>query len=97
MNFSERPPDELLALYRQAFAEGPRRGEVWRHYRGGLHLVLACSLREADHTPLVTYREMGPGLTWTRPLAEWLEEVPHEAGPVPRFSRTYPAPVEDGP
>jgi hypothetical protein len=79
--------DDLKALARELFADGPAVGSRWRHYRGSRYEVVALSLNEFDLEPLVTYRGLDTGLTWTRTLENWSATVRSSSGQdVPRFS-----------
>lgn len=70
---------------------------VYRHYKGGLYVVLAISLDEATGEPLVTYRSNQKGTYWTRTLRNFQEHVRVATGTdvggsqiereVPRFRR----------
>jgi hypothetical protein len=74
---------ELKAL----LVGAPEAGTVWVHHRGGEYAVVCCSLDEPTHTPLITYRSLKGGPTWTRTLANWRELVALADGrQVPRFS-----------
>ena len=51
---------------------GPLPSSIWRHKRGALYTVVTTALREEDLSLVVVYRS-GDGVTWTRPLSEWVE------------------------
>lgn len=64
----------------------PAPHTVWRHYKGGLYVVLAVGrLSEQRDGEVVTYRSCKLGHVWTRPLAMWLEFVDGPEGVVPRY------------
>jgi hypothetical protein len=78
--------DDVKTLARELFAAGPAAGSRWRHYRGGRYEVESLSLNEFDFEPLVTYRGLDTGLTWTRTLKDWSATVRYGGQDVPRFS-----------
>jgi hypothetical protein len=78
---SDLSDDEVVRRW-QAF-KTPQPGERYEHYKGGEYEVVCLSLCEATGQPLVTYRSLLKGYTWTRTLANWLEEVDGQ----PRFRR----------
>jgi hypothetical protein len=87
--------DDVKALARELFADGPAAGSRWRHYRGGEYEVVALSLGESSLRPFVTYRALATGLVWTRRLEEWSQEV---LGPAGKYvSRFGPLPAGDPP
>jgi len=53
----------------------PEAGTLWRHYKGGLYVVVTHAQRERDGGLEVVYRSWGDGKTFCRPLAEWQETV----------------------
>lgn len=63
-----------------------RRDSLWRHYKGGVYIVLCLAAREADHNQLdVIYKDVDTGRVWSRPLANWREEVSDGTKTIPRF------------
>lgn len=53
-------------------------GSRWRHYKGGLYVVLGYARRESDLTYLVLYLPIGAAeedVPWSRPVHEWCEAV----------------------
>ncbi len=82
---------ELKDLAQEQAAGGPQPGEVYRHYKGGLYVVIARSIKEDTLEPLVTYRSNLKGTFWTRTVANFTERVPAggsaTGGPGPRFRR----------
>jgi hypothetical protein len=80
--------DELKEIAQAQARWGPQPGEIYRHYKGGLYVVTARSLKEDTLEPLVTYRGNAHGTHWTRFLANFVEDVFDQGGGVtPRFSR----------
>ncbi len=68
----------------------PVEGQVYRHWKGGLYVVLALSVKEDTLEQMVTYRSLQRGNTWARTLKDWSSLV---APDVPRFVR-WVQPVE---
>ena len=69
-----------------------REHQIYRHYKGGLYVVIAVSLKEDTLEPMVTYRSNNHRMCWTRTLENWIELVtvnPDDLVPrrVPRFVR----------
>jgi carbon storage regulator len=65
----------------------PATGTFWRHYRtGGVYRVVGRAMLAATLEPLVIYRHVESGLTFARPLAEWLETVECEGRAAERFT-----------
>jgi hypothetical protein len=59
---------------------------VWRHYKGGIYVVVAVSLMEDSLEPLVTYRSNKHGTFWTRTMGNFLEHIETSPGfLIPRF------------
>mgnify|MGYP001594948520 CR=1 FL=1 len=79
--------DELQA---SMLGNGPQRGEVYRHYKGGLYLVLGQCLREGDLKIEVVYKNLLTGSVWSRTLFDWNEMVlPNDSNEeVSRFEYT---------
>jgi len=82
------------------FSKGPlRRGALYRHYKGGLYVVLGysggtrnpevggpgCRPRRIKPKPMVVYLSVSTGATWVRDLSEWHEEVEVGGMKMPRF------------
>jgi hypothetical protein len=66
----------------------PVVGGIYRHYKGGLYVVIAVSIQEETGEPLVTYRSNARGTFWTRTLQNFQEHVDFpDADSVPRFRR----------
>jgi hypothetical protein len=61
---------------------------VWRHYKGGIYTLVACSLNESTLEPMVTYRSNRKGTYWTRTLNNFVEQVETSPGLFcPRFTQ----------
>lgn len=80
--------DQLKAVAQAQETGGPQPGEEYEHYKGGRYVVVARALREDTLEPVVVYRSLLKGFTWTRTLANFTETVTVYPGPaVPRFVR----------
>ena len=56
---------------------------LYRHYKGGLYMLVCVGRHSETEEWLVTYRSEARGDYWVRPLAMWNEPVDG----VPRFAR----------
>jgi hypothetical protein len=63
------------AQARIAAMDEPRRGQVYRHYKGGLYSVVSVSIDEATLEVLVTYSSNLEGGDTTRTLRNFTETV----------------------
>ena len=61
----------------------------YRHYKGGLYELVCEAVLEADHTPVMVYRDQEGGV-WVRPKAVFFETVEVDGKPVPRFAALDP-------
>ncbi|AWH43984.1 DUF1653 domain-containing protein [Stenotrophomonas sp. ZAC14A_NAIMI4_1] len=60
----------------------------YRHFKGGLYEVIDIVRSSETLQPQVLYRALyGEGGLWVRPYAMFVEQVPGEHGPQPRFAR----------
>lgn len=64
--------------------QGPKPGEICRHWKGGLYTVMARAIKEDALEPLVIYQSNKYGYMWARTVENFTEEV--EPG-VTRFRR----------
>jgi len=69
---------------------GPQPGQIWRHYKGGIYRVVLLAREERTGLPGVVYESMRDGLTWFRPLEDFLAIVRDAHGTQPRFIRYEP-------
>lgn len=59
---------------------------IYRHFKGGIYLVLGTLLDSESSTDLVRYRELsGEFREWVRPLDMFLEHVVQAGVETPRF------------
>lgn len=94
------PGDNSAAA--ESLTGAPRRGSIWRHYKGDLHTVLGCTFLGPDLHPAPTFSEQTAwvvyistfGDVWARRMHGpdgWLtpaDNVPVETvRPVPRFTQ----------
>lgn len=74
--------EQLLSITMQC----PKKWSRWRHYKGGLYIVVSKVIQESTLIPLVAYRAIGVSVIFARPLAEWEEAVTDTEGIMcPRF------------
>ncbi len=60
----------------------------YRHFKGGEYEVLDIVRSSETLQPMVLYRALyGEGGLWVRPYTMFVEQVPGEHGPQPRFAR----------
>ena len=53
--------------------------QIYRHFKGGLYLVLAVALSEENYEPTVVYMSLnGDGKVWTRSQSEFTSPVPDD-------------------
>ena len=65
--------------------EMPLQFSLWRHYKGGLYVVLGM-VWEPEATPdRVVYAGVRHGFIWVRSLKAWREEVEVNGMKMPRF------------
>lgn len=54
----------------------PERGELWRHYKGGIYRILHLGQLEATCAPVVIYQDVRPhprsAPVWVRTLADFM-------------------------
>jgi hypothetical protein len=70
-----------------AWMEGPQPGEVYRHYKGGLYVVVCRSVHESGLDLLITYRSNARGTCWTRTFENFTGTVDFNGMSVARFVR----------
>jgi hypothetical protein len=73
--------DELLDLMARFPSEG-----VYRHYKGGLYVVVGRAVLESTLEPHVLYQPFDSPVTFARPLLEWEATVEHEGRAAPRYT-----------
>lgn len=57
----------------------PEMGSRWRHYKGGIYIIVGAAKREEDAATLIEYVKeddllaflASDALPWSRPLHEW--------------------------
>lgn len=53
----------------------PQPGELWRHFQGGLHRVVALAVEDDTGREMVVYTSIEDGRTWCRLMARWMNLV----------------------
>jgi len=69
-------------------ADAPKKGEVWRHYKGDKYRVTGLALHSTTDEWMVLYEPLYENAAtefFTRPLIEWKEVVEWEGEQVERF------------
>ncbi len=70
--------------------DAPKRGELYRHYKGDLYRIVLLAEHSNDDEWMVVYEPMyeNPDAPYfTRPLREWLDTVEWEGKTSTRFTR----------
>lgn len=63
-------------------------GAQYRHFKGGLYSVVDLVIQTVDDEVCVIYKaQYGAGITFARPLSEWVEQVAAEEQHVARFEK----------
>jgi hypothetical protein len=57
---------------------GIRRGQIWKHYKGGLYTIVETAVKEDTLEPLIVYQSNKTGGVWARTLSNWVERVYQE-------------------
>jgi hypothetical protein len=84
----QRETQEQLAQRLAGAAQKVEVGARYEHYKKLTYKVLLLALREEDNEPCVVYQaEYGEHVTFTRPVANWLEMVDVDGQIVPRFRK----------
>lgn len=68
----------------------PKKGEIYRHYKGDLYRVVLLAEHSSDDEWMVVYEAMyeNPDASYfTRPVREWMEMVEWEGEKRVRFER----------
>lgn len=64
----------------------PNLGTVWRHFRGGMYVVVGIATHAETHETMVAYCRTGSQKVLVRPLRTWNELVDHDGATVYRFT-----------
>lgn len=64
--------------------EMPKQFTLWRHYKGGLYIVLGMSMEEGQPHRVI-YASVQYGFIWARLLSAWHELVEVGGATLPRF------------
>ena len=84
---AKRESQEKLTARLASAADKVVVGAKYRHYKDQIYTVLALALREEDNEPCVVYRaEYGDRISFTRPVANWIEQVEIDGKKVNRFT-----------
>ena len=82
------PDDPTVDLGESAQKSAQTAGPVpgyYRHFKGNVYEVLTCVVDANTLTPVVIYRDVEKGWTWTRPITDWNSPVVVNGTPTQRF------------
>jgi hypothetical protein len=68
-------------------ASGIRRGDRYRHFKGGEYEIVELAIYEETLTPLVVYMNREKGMVWARTLENFTQDVEYNGKTVKRFTR----------
>lgn len=90
----ERPPTARMSdrdirnLVYNMRIDGPRPGDVYEHYKGGLYSIVCQCMHKDSHTIYVVYHSNLLGMDWLQKQSEFQAIVTLDDGTrVPRFKR----------
>jgi hypothetical protein len=66
---------DLKDIAQREATGGPKVGEVYRHWKGGIYSIVARAIREDTLEPVVIYRSNLKGTNWERTVANFMESV----------------------
>jgi hypothetical protein len=81
----QKPIEEILASWDDF--ERPSAGDTYRHYKGGLYIIVATGFLEDTETPCVVYRSLEKNIVWVRTAKNFLEEIEFQGEKRSRFSK----------
>jgi len=58
---------------RELLSKGPTKDSRWIHKKGGIYRVVTTALNESTLDVVVVYTNEQYGVTWIRPLAEFMD------------------------
>lgn len=62
-------------------------GQIYRHYKGNLYIVICTAKNSETLSDMVIYRDVSsPEKIWARPLSMWNETVEVDEKKVARFT-----------
>jgi len=79
--------ERLAPIVHSIETRGPRRGDRYRHHKGGEYEVFGSAIQENPLAHVVVYRSLAEGHLWVRPIDDWLAMVDVGGRQVPRFAR----------
>ena len=59
----------------------PKKGEIYRHFKGNLYEVLALAMHTETEESMVVYKEVDGEKTYVRPLEMFVSKVDKEKYP----------------
>jgi hypothetical protein len=49
----------------------PKEGEVYKHFKGGIYVILHEAFSTEDESPQVVYKSIDSALVWVRPTSDF--------------------------
>lgn len=78
--------DLVISITGQEEVESLSLGSYYRHYKGGLYIVLNKAMHTEDEIELVIYKDQ-EGKVWARPLEMFMDKLEYNGKIVKRFSK----------
>lgn len=78
--------DLVVSLKYEQKKDVVSKGSYYRHYKGGIYVILNTAIHTEDEVELVIYADQ-KGNIWARPLEMFIDELEFEGRIVKRFSR----------
>ena len=63
----------------------PRKGQIFKHYKGGEYEIIATGFLEDTEATCVVYRSLEKDIVWVRTAKNFFEQVEHNGAKQPRF------------
>ena len=78
--------DLVISVTEQEEEKKVSKGSYYRHYKGGLYVVLNKAMHTEDAIELVIYKDQKENI-WARPLEMFMDELEYEGKIVKRFTK----------
>jgi hypothetical protein len=65
----------------------PVPGDICRHFKGGLYVVLAVAIHTEEKSRLVIYRPLAGENVWARPFESFCADIETEGIMLERFTK----------
>lgn len=63
----------------------PNKGELWKHYKGGVYEIIGVGRIEYNSELCVVYKKTNDDNIWVRPLSDFFDLVETSRGSETRF------------